>query len=411
MSPARKKFILFVILFIAFIDIMGIALVYPMFSTMLFNRELSIVSADTLESVRGVYLGVLLALMPLTQFFSSPLFGMLSDSRGRRGVLIGSLAVGIAGYALAILGVNFQSLALLFISRIVVGISAGSAAVLSASLADLCSEEEKAKKFGLLNMAYGVGFAFGPFIGGKLADFGLAVPFWVTGLAVALNLAFVLFFYPETLAIRKKVSLTWNVGIANLKKGFQLPGLKAIFLGSFFCCLGWSFFWEFISVTWIADYGMGPGEIGQFYAYGGAIYAVSSGLLIAPFVGRFQPQVVLFFSLALLGPYILLSLIHFPKEGLWIYMPLQQYLLAFFFPTAAAFVSNRAGKDIQGEVLGILQSVESFAFAASPLIAGGLLALSKDAPVFVGGLSMITGAAVLGVLLRKEIFRKDKIYL
>jgi len=411
MAPARKNFILFIILFIAFIDIMGIGLVYPMFSTMLFNKEYSILDPSTLDTTRGFYLGVLLSVMPMVQFFSSPILGMVSDARGRKGVLLWCLVAGIIGYSIAIVGVNMASLPILIFSRVIVGVSAGSAAVLSASLADLSSEQDKANNFGLLNMAYGVGFAIGPFLGGQLSSYGMDIPFWMTGCALLINFVLVFSFFPETHSVKKVIELTWSQGVRNLKKAFRLPGLRAVFIATFFASLGWSFYWEFVPVTWIADYAMGPAEIGKVYAYGAAVYALSTGLLIRPITGRFQPQVVLFYALAASGTYILFSLWHFPEIWLWAYIPLQQYLIAFFFPTCAAFISNNTGKDVQGEVLGILQSVESFGFAVSPLIAGVLVGWNKDAPIFVGGVAMLAGAAILGTMMRKEIFSKDKLYM
>ena len=411
MALARKHFILFIILFIAFIEIMGVGLVYPMFSTMLFNQEYAIIDPTTVESTRGFYLGVLLSIMPLTQFFSSPILGMLSDAKGRRRVLMWCLVAGIIGYAVAVLGVKLSSLPILLFSRVIVGISAGGGAVLSAALADLSTEQEKANHFGLFNMAFGAGFAVGPFLGGQLCEYGMDVPFWMTGCAILVNLALVFFFFPETHILKKTLKITWSLGLRNLKKAFSLPGLRAVFFASFFACLGWSFYWEFIPVTWIADYAMGPKEIGQVYAYGAAIYALSTGLLIRPIAGRFQPQVILFYALASSGAYILLSLWHFPQKWLWAYIPLQQYLIAFFFPTCAAFISNNTGKDSQGEMLGILQSVESFGFALSPLIAGILVGWNKDAPIVVGGIAMLTGAAILGLLLRTTLFRKDTLFL
>lgn len=408
----NKNFTLFILLFIAFIDVMGVGLVYPMFSTMLFNKDYSIVDGATLETTRGFYLGVLLSIMPMTQFFASPLLGKISDAKGRRSILIGCLIVGIIGYGIAILSVDTGNLSLLFLSRVVVGISAGSAAVLSASLADLSTEENKADHFGLLNMAYGVGFAIGPFLGGWLSKYGMSVPFWMAGCALGLNLFFVFCFFSETHKVKKKMQkLSLGLGLLDLKNAFQHPGLRAVFYASFFACFGWSFYWEFIPVTWIADYAMGPGEIGKVYAYGAAVYALSTGLLIRPITARFQPQVILFYALAGSGIYILFSLIHFPPVWLWLYIPLQQYLIAFFFPTCATYISNQSSKDVQGEVLGILQSVESFGFAVSPLIAGFTLGWNKDSPIIIGGISMLMGALVLGVLLRKTLFRKDRLFL
>ena len=170
MYSTSKKLTLFILLFVAFIDWMGIGLVYPMFSSMLFHSDVYLVSPETTAAIRGFWLGILLSLMTLSQFFSSPIIGTLSDQKGRKPLLKISLIFGVFGYIIAMAAVYLESLSLMFVSRIVLGVSAGSAAVVGAALADLSLPEEKAKNFGLLNMACGIGFTVGPFLGGKLSQ-------------------------------------------------------------------------------------------------------------------------------------------------------------------------------------------------------------------------------------------------
>jgi len=403
----KKNFLLLILLFVAFIDWMGVGLIYPMFSSLLFNKEMAIVAAEVSDVARGIYLGFLLALMPLTQFFSAPILGTLSDGKGRRRVLMACLWIGIAGYIAAVYGMHTESLFWLMASRAILGISAGSAAVVGAAIADLSSPSEKAKNFGLLNMACGVGFTVGPFLGGQLMALGQEAPFWASLGMVVLSLGLVYFFLEETFPAVKAVKATLGAGLKNLRKAVRIPALRAMFLSALFFAFGWSFYWEFVTVNWIAKYGMGPVEIGQVYAYAAGFYALSSGLLIRPVVKRVRPVVVMFVSLCFAGPYILLSLWHFPKNYFWAYLPLQQYSIAFLFPTLAAYVSNWASDETQGEMMGILQSVESFAFAASPLVAGIFVGMNPNMPIVVGGSMMLLAALILGVFLRKEIFQRS----
>lgn len=190
---AHKKLMLFILLLVAFIDYMGIGLVYPMFSSMLFHRDIDLLSPETSDTVRGFWLGILLAMMAVAQFFSSPIIGTMSDQKGRKPLLKIALTVGVLGYLISMIGVWVESLVFLLLSRLVLGISAGSAAVVGASLADLSQPEEKAKNFGLLNMACGIGFSVGPFFGGVLSEFGLwgmggyDKPFLFAGILTFLN--------------------------------------------------------------------------------------------------------------------------------------------------------------------------------------------------------------------------------
>jgi MFS transporter, DHA1 family, tetracycline resistance protein len=126
MLSCSKKFALFILLFVAFIDWMGIGLVYPMFSSMFFHRDIQLLAPEASDAMRGFWLGILLALMPIAQFFSSPILGTLSDQKGRRPLLKIALLFGVLGYLIAMAAVWIESLLLLLLSRVIIGISAGS---------------------------------------------------------------------------------------------------------------------------------------------------------------------------------------------------------------------------------------------------------------------------------------------
>ncbi|MBA3957805.1 MAG: MFS transporter [Parachlamydiaceae bacterium] len=414
MIKTNKNIALALVLLVGFIDWMGIGLVYPMFSSMLFQSDCRLLPADTSDAGRGACLGILLAMMPITQFFSSPILGMLSDQKGRKKVLIPSLLVGVLGYLIAVLAVTKDNLFLLILSRIAIGISAGTAAVVGASVADLSTQEEKTKNFGLFNMACGLGFTVGPFLGGVLSHTnigsfpGYAVPFVVAGIVTLANLLLIALYFKETYQVKEAVAINWMHGVHNIQKAFKTEGLRGLFLSIFLACAGWSFYWEFIPVTWINEYAFDAATIGNFYAYGAAMYAFGCGVLIRPIANWFSSHSILFYSLLSAGAMIGIFLLHMDANWLWIYIPLQQFAIALFWPTAAALVSNSAGKDAQGEMLGVLHSIDALAFAVSPLIAGPLLGISSKMPVIIGGAAMWMAAIALGISCRHYIFGTEK---
>jgi DHA1 family tetracycline resistance protein-like MFS transporter len=347
--------------------------------------------------------------MPITQFFSAPILGMLSDQKGRRKILIPSLAIGVFGYLLAVLAVNLESFSLLLISRVAVGISAGTAAIVQAAIADISTPEEKTKNFGILNMACGLGFTAGPFIGGVLSGLslgfisGYSLPFALAGFVIFLNLLMVIFLFQDTYQPKSGGAVSLGVGMLNIRKAIQVPGMKLLFFGIFLACLGWSFFWEFIPVTWISTYHFDTLTIGSLYAYGAAFYAFSCGVLIRPIVNRFSDRNVLCAALLLCSASIALLMLHSDPVWLWFYLPVQQFAIALFWPTAATVVSNSVSEDVQGEMMGVLQSVDSLAFAISPLIAGPLLGITITMPIIIGSTSMFAAAVVLSMRLRKPV--------
>ncbi|MCE2982300.1 MAG: MFS transporter [Parachlamydia sp.] len=188
------------ILFIGFIDYLGIALVYPIFAAMLFDTQYPLVPPDASLAFRGSLLGVLIGLTPLTQFFAAPLLGSLSDCKGRKSTLQFGILAGFIGNGLAILGVLFHSLTLLFFYRFLVGIASGTVPVAQALIADMSTEENKGRRFSLFSASLGAGFTVGPFLGGKLAsmdvNYSYALPFLAAGLMCLVSLAVVIPF-PE----------------------------------------------------------------------------------------------------------------------------------------------------------------------------------------------------------------------
>ena len=128
---------LWLVLFVIFLDHVGIGLVYPMFSSMLFTPESPFVTAETSAMMKGSFLGIMLAAMPLAAFFSGPILGAFSDQKGRRPLFLFCLSLAIVGYACSIIGVIAKSLFILIVSRIIVGLADGSMGVVSAAIADL----------------------------------------------------------------------------------------------------------------------------------------------------------------------------------------------------------------------------------------------------------------------------------
>jgi DHA1 family tetracycline resistance protein-like MFS transporter len=294
-----------------------------------------------------------------------------------------------------------QSLPILLLSRLVIGISAGGGAVASAAIADLSLASEKPKNFGLLNMAWGLGFTVGPYFGGKLSGSGVLgwkgydKPFLFAGVLMALNLVFLLFFFKETHIVRKGAKLSWVLGVRHLKKAFHIPGMRLLFFSIFLFALGWSFYWEFIPVTWISRYHLNVSEIGNFYAYGAFFYALGSGVLIRPVAKWLRPRKLLLGALFCSGLYMFAMLFLPSSCWLWGYLPLQQIFIAFLFPTATALISNSVAEDSQGEMLGILQSVQECAFGLAPLLSGVFFGLSHAMPIVVGGGAMLLAGLTL----------------
>lgn len=394
----HKSLSLSIVFLIAFIDWMGVGLVYPMFSSMFFHGEASLLLPESSDMVKGFWLGLLLAMMPLAQFMSSPILGAISDQKGRKPVLVATLIMTLLGYLLSVAAIGSKGLFLLLAGRLIIGIASGNAAVANSVLADLSLPDEKAKYYGLLHMSVGIGFTIGPFLGGKLSEISFLTPFLFAAALTFINLLLLIFLFSET---HRKKSKHFVFSLNGLEQILRFKNLRYLLLAVFIFRFGWAFYWEFIPVTWLEEYHFSPSQIGNLYAYSAGFYALSCGLLIRPIVSWLKPLYILFIALILTGCCILFSLCLQP-EWIYAYLPFQQYLTAFLFPTTTTIISNWVSEENQGEAMGMYQSIESLAFGLSPLLSGCLIGLNHKMPIVVGGVFMLISALILRISCFKE---------
>ncbi|MFI5333924.1 MAG: MFS transporter [Chlamydiales bacterium] len=395
---------LFAALLVIFVDFIGVGIVYPLFSSLLFDTKHNFLPAETSGETRGAYLGILLALSPLFQFFSSPMWGALSDQRGRKKPLLYSLLVTVSGYVAAIVGVFFSSILLLLISRVIIGLASGNMSIVQAAVADVSRPEEKAKNFGLYSMALGAGFTLGPFFGGVLARWGYATPFFFALIISGLNLLILHIWFQETLANPHRKKLRWTQGMMQLKKAFATPSIRAIFLTYFLHCFAWSFFFEFIPVYLIDRFKFTAPAIGLFYSVSGAFYALSSGLLIRPLLHRLKPE-TLFFGGNFFTALTIFSIFFLPSViWIWFAAALICYFVSFVTPTATTLISNTASSEVQGEMLGVIGSANAAALVLSPLFSGAFIGAYPYLTILVSSALLFICALLILFAFRKKIF-------
>ncbi|MDN3506997.1 MAG: MFS transporter [Simkaniaceae bacterium] len=395
----RDRFSFFLLLCVAFFDYIGVGLVIPLFSFLLMHPDYSILPPDTPDIIRGMWMGVLVGLAPLVQFFVSPILGSLSDQRGRRGTLLWALSIGCLGYVLGILGVKFSSLPLLLLFRALFGVCAATMPVVQAAVADMSTPETKGRNFALYNMALGIGFTLGPFLGGALSDpsrvswFNPMLPFAVALFCTLLNLVLLKWKFGETRALSEKTSLQIFRGFKQAKMAFMHPVLRFSFLGFFFFVFGWDYFSQFISVTlmWMFKYSMG--QVANFYAFKGLLYALSAGLFIRHIISKFPTKNILVFSMLAAGPFLLTFSFVENSALFWVLLPPLILLMSLFYPVASTYVSDSASEDEQGELLGVYHSVQALALMLAPFFAG-FVGVFPKMPILLGGCSLLLGGLV-----------------
>ncbi len=377
---------------IVFVDLVGFGLVIPL---------LPFYAVRFAASPQQVTL--LLAVYSLMQLVTAPLWGRLSDRVGRRPVLIASLAA----FALAYLWLGSASaLWMVFAARAFAGACAGNIAAAQAYIADITKPEDRAKGMGLIGAAFGLGFIIGPALGGFLAGndpatANLAAPAWVAAGLSTLALCGVLLLLPETLAPERRGLAPSRSRFGTVAEALRRPVLSRLILVFFLVVLAFAGMESTFALWAMRQFGWGPGQVGYVFAYVGVLSAVLQGGLIGRLTQRFGEERLLLFGLALIGAGLLVlpfsrdvPILAAAVSGLALGMGLTQ-------PSLNSLISRRAGRDEQGAVLGVSQSVGSLARVLGPAAAGFFFTeFGRDA-AFLWGAVVVAGALLAALKLAR----------
>ncbi len=391
----NTNFLLFIIFFTVFLNLLGVTIVIPVLAPLFLDNPDSTLLPGTFSFGEITFiLGLLKASYPFMQFLGSPVLGTLSDRIGRKKVLTYALAGSILGYIIFAIGIIYQNIWLLFLGRIIDGLTGGNISVIYSAIADISDEQSKTKNFGLVGMAFGIGFIFGPFIGGITSNpeivswFNYATPFWLAASLITINLILVQIWFPETLRKKRFTNVSPFTSIKNLFTAFQMKQFRALFLVIFLVFLGFTFFTQFLDVFLIEKFGYNQSDIGYLFAYIGIWIAITQGGITRLISNRYAPKNVL--KISLLGVSVFLIGLTFPAETstLLFVIPFVSIFHGLNQPNLLTLLSNSANEDMQGEVLGINQSLQSLGFTIPPIIAGLIISFNIHLPLIVAGSCM-----------------------
>jgi DHA1 family tetracycline resistance protein-like MFS transporter len=389
---------------------LGIGIIIPVIPAIFYGKETShfagLVGEDT---IRWTFC-LLIAAFPFMQFFGAPILGGLSDRYGRKRIIMLSMIGSAVGYSLFSLALFQQSLVILFLSRLIPGFFGGSLSVLFSAISDVSEPTDKPKNFALIGMAFGLGFIFGPMIGGILSDptmcfwFNLSTPFIFTMLLSILNFFLVFWKFKETLTVSKQTKITFYKGIQNVQKAFTTINLRTLFSITFLNTLGFSFYTQFFSVFMFEKFHSNTSEVGYVFAWVGFWLVFTQGFLIRKIKTTISPADIVSKTMLVIGLGIIAMI--FPSTILGILV--LNFILALSqglnSPNLLTLVSGQAQPEQQGEILGINQSMQSLAQIIPPLVVA-IFGKSLTTFPFVFGGSMI----VLGWMIFVFIFNKKKI--
>jgi len=404
----NKSGILLTIFLTVFIDMLGIGIIIPVLPALFFEEGSDFFREAISQDRRAIIYGFLLAAYPFMQFFGAPILGALSDRHGRKPMLMLSLFGTMIGYSLFAIALMNGNLWLLFFSRLLPGFTGGNISIVYSAIADISEGQNRTKNFGLIGMAFGVGFILGPALGGLLADetlvswFDSSTPFWFTTILTLINVLLVQSLFRETLKEVDARTISFFTGFRNIFYSFKMSNLRTIFVVALLLSLGFTFFTQFFAVALIEKFDYTEKDIGLFYAWVGIWLVFTQGVLVRNLAKRFQPSILLRFSTLALG--ISVGLVIFPDVVAWEYLiaPFIAFSQGITAPNLLSTISAQASPNQQGQILGINQSMQSFGAMIPPIIGGYLTALNYNYPLIAGAVIILLGWLIFMIFFRTK---------
>ena len=389
MSPVLIAF------FTTFIDLLGFGIIIPIqpFYAQSFGMS-------------PTWITLLGASYSLMQFLFSSKVGRLSDRIGRRPVMLGCVSLLILGYFLFAIA---DSIFMLFVARMICGVGGSNLGAAQAIIADSTSPEKRAKGMGLIGAAFGLGFIFGPALGGILGQYGPTIPIFACAFLSILNFLMILFFLPETRKLdedssSKPHSISRRSSLSHWKSLTQLPNLGALFAISLSFTFAFALMEQTISLyiedIWVKGFDLSDDEhfkkASAYTAYFLILVGVAATIIQGGLIGRLTQRFGEIF-LCRLGIMIarlsFLLIIFVGRIENYELLLGVAFLMAMgtgvLHPCRASLLSKGAPLEFLGSALGMNQSLSALGRVIGPAIAGVLFESSIELPFWVGASCMI----------------------
>ena len=375
-----------------FLDLMGFGLIIPILPTY----------AKTLGATDAM-VGLLGTSFSIMQFMFASFWGGLSDRYGRRPIMLISIAIMIIAY---ILFANATVLWLLFATRLLKGFGAANLSVAQAYISDVVPKENRTKAFGIIGAAFGLGFIFGPSIGGVLNEYyGVQGVGYFAAILGTVNLLSAYFFLDETLKGRSDNAILFPNPFKDIVRFKAIYEVNALFTINFVYILGFSMMQITSTLLWAEHFGLSEMHIGYTFAYIGLLAVIIQGGLIGQFNQWFGERNLLVFGTVLVAiglftmPFVPTDRFYFELISL----TLLSFGNALLTPTVSTLLTTFAPEDAQGKILGTNQSVGSLARVVGPAIGGLVYGWHYTYPYVLSG-SITLIVSVLAIRLRKNMY-------
>jgi DHA1 family tetracycline resistance protein-like MFS transporter len=387
MSNRRQLIIIFLIIFV---NLIGFGIIIPILPFYAEN-----VGATPLQ------IGLLFASYSVAQIVASPVLGSWSDRYGRRPILLLSLLGTVISFVML---ATATSLAMLFAARILDGLSGGNIPTARAYISDITEEKDRAKAFGIIGAAFGLGFIFGPALGGLLGQVNSAAPAWgAASLAlVALLMTFVQL--PET---RHRARAARPAPWRELPLLIRRPVLGNLLIVDFLYWASFAVYQTTFTLFASIRFDFGMTEVGYFLAFVGFIGVLVQGVFVGPVVRRLGEKRTLVLGLVLAAAGLGSASVIYSVPLFVAALVPASIGAALSSPALVALLSQASGREEQGRVQGVSGALESLGRTVGPIWGNGVLGFFGEGMAYLTAAVAILLLAVLSFRLDVDALRRD----
>jgi len=406
MTTKKSSRVLAIIFATLLLDTIGFGIVIPIIPNLFTNEASANFILTTFTASQQLLMaGLITAVFGIMQFFAAPILGELSDVYGRKRLL--TIGVGVLAFSQMLfgLGIEIGSLYLLFFARSLAGLAAANISIAQAAIADITEPKDRAKNFGLIGVAFGLGFILGPLIAGWTTSYygDPAIAFWVASLLGLLNVVFISLFLTETNQLQNvKQKFTLLKGVRNIKIALKDVDARPLYLTSFLYLSGFTFFTSFVGILLITHYGFDEAGVGTFFAFVGICIVITQGGIIRILAPRYTEKEIL--KVTMLCVSVVIALYPFMPSTAWLYLliPFLSVPQGLTMANLPALISKSVSPAKQGAALGINGSMMALAQGAVPLCAGIIAASVGIQYSFLAGATCVLAAwLVLFVFMKR----------
>lgn len=389
------------LLLVLLIDSMGLGILFPILAIAFMNPSAHFFAQDIALSARTFLYGAVISVFMLCWFFGAGILGEYSDLKGRKHSLIICLFGAAIGYLCSGLALQWHSLSLLFVGRIIAGFTAGSQSIAQAAIVDQSSADKLSRNMGFMSLAVCLGFVAGPIIGGVFSDsdliawFSLSLPMFLAAAISLLNVLLLKLFFHETYVTPEHTTFHLWSGLQQFLSAFSYSGLRYLCIIFFIFIVGWSSYYSFISLYIVQVFHYTAFKTAMFSGFMGLGFCLGSGVLNTYLSSRFSAKWLSCCGLLLAALGCWLTAYAHSQLYVWGIAFIIGATIAFVYPNLVTLFAGQVNQDEQGWVMGVNGSIMALSFGVTTLGMGFVSHLFAALPLFVAALGLACSAALL----------------